>query len=168
VLVDNCTIEMRDVTYSDGGLVLAHWLEAATIRNTHVQIATDDIPAIRIRDPDVDVPDGASIRVENVTVDGPAGGGVTVEVDEREDCRFDNLWLYQSGDDRDGFLFDDSSVTVENTYINVTGEPIVSEEGASVERVNLRIPDGTDGTPTPPDVTTGTPGVTGTQGSPSE
>lgn len=157
VLVENCTIEMRDVTYSDGALVLAHWLDSATIRNTHVQIATDDIPAIRIRDPNGGVPEGSSILLENITVDGPASGGVTVEVDERSDCRLDNLWLYQSGDDRDGFFFDASDVTLENTYINVTGQPIQSVEGSNVQRGNLTIPEGGTETPTRPDVTSGTP-----------
>ena len=156
VLVENTTVEMRDVTYSDGGIVLSHWLEAATIRNTHVQIETDNIPALRIRDPNGEQSTDDGIRVENVTVDGPASGETTVEVDERPDCRFSNLWLYQSGEDRDGFFFDDSSVTLENTYINVTGQAIRSVEGSNVQRRNLQIPSG-GGPPTRPDVTTGTP-----------
>lgn len=155
ILVENTTVEMRDATYSDGGIVLAHWLQSADIRNTHVQIATDDIPALRIRDPNGDGENGR-IRVENVTIDGPAGVGPTVEVDERDDCRFSNLWVYQSGDNRDGFFFDDSAATVENTYINVTGQAIRSVEGSSVQQNNLQIPQG-DGDPTPPDVTSGTP-----------
>jgi hypothetical protein len=165
ILVENCTVEFRDVTYSDGAVMLAHWLESATIRNTHVQIETDNIPAIRVRDPEDGVSDDGSILVENVTIDGPAAEGATVEVDERPDCRFDNLWLYQSGANRDGFLFDDSAATVENTYINVTGQAIRSVEGSEVAQRNLNIPDGASESPSPPDVTSGTPTGSGGAGS---
>jgi len=158
VLVENTTVEMRDATYSDGGIVMAHWLEAATIRNTHVQINTDDFPAVRIRDPNGEMGEDRTIRLENVTIDGPAGGGTTVEVDERPDCQFSNIWVFQSGENRDGFFFDDSTATMENTYINVTGQAVRSVEGSSVERVNLRIPQGSGNqSPSPPEVRTGTP-----------
>jgi len=158
ILVENTTIEMRDVNYSDGAIVFAHWLQSATIQNTHIQIETNDIPAVRIRDPNGEGEGGDPIEFENVTIDGPAGGGPTIEVDERDGCAFNNLWVFQSGENRDGFLFDGTTATLENTYISVTGEAVRSVEGSNVQQSNLDIQQGGGGSdPSPPDVTDGTP-----------
>ncbi|NIR34699.1 MAG: hypothetical protein GWN73_01325, partial [Actinobacteria bacterium] len=40
VLVEHCLVEMLDVVGSDGAVVLAPWLEEATVRDTNIVIDT--------------------------------------------------------------------------------------------------------------------------------
>lgn len=139
VLVDDCTIDMFSVNNSDGALVLAHRLEAATIRNVRIRVNPDGIPAIRIRGPHPGVPRDGPIRISDVSITGEAAKGVAVEVNDRDNCQFDYAYVRQTGSNRDGFLFDEcQDVLVKNTVIDVTRTPIVSREGTTIEKVDVR------------------------------
>jgi len=138
VLVENCTIEFRDVTESDGAITGGHWLESATVRSTGIRIDTDGVNAIQVKDPYDDVPADGPIAFEDVEVTGEAGERATIEVNEREGCTFDRVTVRQQGDARDGFLFDKGRAAVRDCVIQVSGNPIVLQEGATVDRVNVQ------------------------------
>lgn len=138
VLVEDCTVEFLEVTGSDGAITAGHWLESATVRSTEIRIDTDGINAIQVKDPYGDVPADGPITFEDVDVTGEAGERATVEVNEREGCTFDRVTVRQQGDARDGFLFDQGRATVRDCVIQVSGNPIVLQEGATVDRVNVR------------------------------
>jgi hypothetical protein len=137
VLVEDCLVEMFDVSTSDGGITLAHELESATVRNTVVKIDTDDIPAVQVKDPPQGEQFDTPIRFEGLTVLGTAGIAAAVQVYQRRNCRFDGIHLQQTGDDRDGFLFQGvTDATLRDAYIDVSGRPVVSNRSA-VEKVNV-------------------------------
>jgi hypothetical protein len=141
VLVEDCTVEMLEVSESDGALTVGHWLESATVRNTTIRIDTDGVNAIQVKDPEDDTPADGPIRFEGINIDGSAGERATVEVSERTNCRFDRATIRQTGGRRDGLLFNQSRGAVRNSLIDVSGEPIVLSNGAAIDRVNVRVPD---------------------------
>jgi len=137
-LVENCTVEFRDVSGSDGAITCGHWLESATVRSTRVHIDTDGVSAINLKDPEDDTAADGPIVFEDIEITGEAGQEATVEVSEREGCTFDRVRLRQEGDARDGFFFDEGRGTVRDCVVQVSGEPFVLQDGAIVDRVNVQ------------------------------
>lgn len=137
-LVEDCTVEFRDVTGSDGAITCGHWLESATVRSTRVSIDTDGVNAINLKDPEGDVSADGPIAFEDVEITGEAGREATIEVSEREGCTFDRVTVRQEGAARDGFLFEQGRGTVRDCVVQVSGEPFVLQGGAVVDRVNVR------------------------------
>lgn len=133
-LVEDCTVEMLAATYSDGAITMEPLLQSATVRDTVVRADVDEVPAIRIKSPTRSIDrlgesDGdPRIRVENVRITGSAGTRSTVEVVDRDDCRFDGLCVRQTGPDRDGFhLVRSHHNVLSHALIDVTGRPFVLE-----------------------------------------
>lgn len=154
ILVENCLVEMNDVVGSDGGIVLAPWLESATIRDTTVVINTDGIHAINIKEPELEPSALGLVRLDNIRIRGGATGRAAINVVDRPEFLFESLDIRQFGENRDGIEIDDSNGVIRDSYIEVTGVPIRAE-GSDVSVKNVTTPDGpltgtpTDGTATP-------------------
>lgn len=149
-LVEDCLVEMLDVTYADGAIVMEAWLSSATIRNTEVRIDTDGIPAIRAKTPARSeiLPSGStpSLVCENVRITGRASDHSTITVDSRDRCLFDQLDIRQSGDRRNGIHLEQSTDNrLSNSRISVTGRPLILEQ-ATIDTANSVT---AIGTPTP-------------------
>jgi len=141
VVVENSRIVFDAVTSSDGAITFAEWLDAATIRNTHVTVNVDGVPAIRAK-PD----DGGSqntrkhpLQIRNVRIDGSASSGAAVHIAEREGTLLSNLCICQPGSNRDGIAVADASdTTVRGSNITVSGQPLAAD-GGSVNRHGLSV-----------------------------
>jgi hypothetical protein len=150
ILVEDTLIEMVNVSGSEGGLVLAPWLEEATIRNTIIRVEFDGISAIRMKGPaDASGFPGGGVRFEDISIVGAAAGGAAVNVTRRDGVQFEGVLVEQSGANRDGFVFDQTNgATVSDATIRVTGEPIV-RRNSTVRTVNVRYPGPRDQPPLP-------------------
>lgn len=140
VLVENCTVEMHDVTYSEGAVVVESQMKSPTIRDVSIELSVDDVMAINAKSPtdagagtgtDTGTGTGTkpAIECENVSVTGTAGKGSTIRVVDRDDCSFHALDVEQTGADRDGlYLIRSNDAVLSDATIDVTGEPIVLEQ----------------------------------------
>ena len=128
-VVENCRVDMLEVTHSDGAIELSSQLARAIVRNTRVRIDTDDVPAFNAKRPDSTFDDlgiKPNVDMENVTIEGSAGGGEAMAITGRNECVFDGLDIRQTGPNRGGISFNRSTDNVgRNTQIDVTGEAIV-------------------------------------------
>lgn len=130
--VENCVVELREVTSSDGGITVAPWLQSATVENTRITVDADDVPAIKLKSP-VNPGDGdPRMEFRGVRVDGSAAGTSAVQVVDRDACVFEDVCIRQSGRDRDGFhLLRSRDSVVRNAAIGVTGDPFVLEDSTT-------------------------------------
>lgn len=152
-LVENCLVEMRQVTGSDGGIALGKALESATVRNTEIRVDADRINAILVKHPE-NAPADGPIRFENVEITGSAAEMAAVEVNRRENCTFDGVTVVQDGRNRNGLVFEDASKgAVRNCRFEVTGVPIVALDGSTVS-VSNSIPADLNGDTSAPASTT--------------
>lgn len=127
-VVEDCRVDMLEVTHSDGAIELSSQLPRAIVRDTHVRVNADDVPAFNAKRPASvfdDLGIEPSVDIENVTVEGTAGRGEAIAISGRHECVLDGIDVRQTGSDRGGISFTDSSNNVvRNTRIDVTGEPI--------------------------------------------
>lgn len=139
VLVENCDVQMKKVSASDGAITMSNWLDGATIRDTDITVDADGVPAILAKSPNDQV-DGHSdyqIRVENVTISGTAQDVSAIRLLERKNCLVDNVCILQTGRTRDGIrCMGVSDSTLSNSSITVTGRPVVLQN-ATVKREGL-------------------------------
>lgn len=134
-LVENCTVEMIDVPGSDGGIVFGKSLASATVKNTEITIDADRINAIQAKHAE-DAPADEPITVQDVAIAGAAAEQATIEVHERENCTFEGITISQGGQERDGFVFDNSDAVVNNCQVDVTGRPIALVGDSNVSVTN--------------------------------
>jgi hypothetical protein len=134
--VENCVVELHEVTNSDGAITVSPWLESATVKNTRVTVNADGIPAIRLKTP-VEPGGGPRMSFRGVHVDGSAAGGEAVQVIDRDACVFEDVCIRQNGRNRDGVrLIRSRDSVVRDAAIGVTGEPLVLED-STAETVNV-------------------------------
>jgi len=141
IVVENSRVVIDAVTSSDGAITLAEWLDSATIRNTHITVNADDIPAIWAKAPGDDRGGGRRhpLQIRDVRIDGSASDGAAVRITERSGTLLANLCICQHGDDRDGIAVSDGSGTaVRRSDIAVSGDPLATE-GASISRRDLSL-----------------------------
>lgn len=128
VLVEGCRIELIEVSYSDGAIVQTSNLAELEIRDTYIRVDATDVNAIRAKPPDPALEVGdrtTAVRCDDVTVSGVATGGAAISIVERDGCRFDGLFVHQTGQDRDGIEFRRSrNNVVDNSVLDVRGDPI--------------------------------------------
>ena len=139
LLVEDCLVELVEVTSSDGGIVFSSELGSATVQNCQVRVDADGINAIRIKSPRDDTSEDAHhgpFRCENVFVTGNAAGGAAVAAANRQGCQFSNLCVHQPGDRRDGIVAENVDGEVHDSYVSVTGTPL-SFTGSSISRQNV-------------------------------
>ncbi|GAB7011615.1 hypothetical protein [Halorubrum trueperi] len=128
-VVENCRVDMLEVSHSDGAIELSGQLARAVVRDTHVRVNADDVPAFNAKEPDSVFEELGilpSVELENVTVEGSAGEGDVIGITGRSECAFSGLDIHQTGPNRDGVTFSDSRDNViRNARIDVTGDAIV-------------------------------------------
>lgn len=136
--VTNCTVELLDVTYSDGAIVVEPWMEGAVIEDTTVRIDTDDIPALQAKSTAEGVDSGV-LTCRGTEIKGAAAGSQTVTVTDRDGSVFENLTVRQTGKRRNG-LYLERSVDNElsDSRIDVTGDPVVLRQ-ADLERADTEV-----------------------------
>ena len=144
VLVEDCTVEMLDATYSDGAIAVASEADGATIRNTYVRTNADNTTSIRAKplasraDPD------ATLVIENVRFSGNAKNGAAVSVTNRGGVRVRGVCVRERGANRNGIELDDAQdVRIEDSYIDVPGTPIRAENSQYVTS-NVQTPESGD------------------------
>jgi hypothetical protein len=136
--VENCVVELREVTYSDGAITIAPWLESAVVRDTRIVVDADRVRGIWVKTPVRPGHDGPQVECRNVHVDGTASGNAAVQVVDRDACVFENLCIRQTGADRDGvYLLRSRDSVVRDAAIAVTGDPLVLED-STAETFNVR------------------------------
>ncbi len=134
-VVSNCTVEMVDVSSSDGAIELSSDLTAAEIYDTQIRTDVDGVPALRAKAPadsfaETDSANG--FHCENVQITGSAATDSAVYIVDRNSCVFDNLCVHQTGTNRDGIeLLRSDNNSVQNSYFNISGEPVVLRESTS-------------------------------------
>lgn len=135
VTVENCHVDLRRVTGSDGAIVFASELGAATVRNCRLRVDADGVNAIRIKSSESGNPTfEGPFRCENVNITGTAAGGAAVNAANRDGCYFSNICVHQTGDDRDGFVFDNVDGELLDSYVSVTGQPLTFTQSAITRR----------------------------------
>lgn len=127
-LVEDCRVELLDVTHSDGAIVLSSKLARLTVRNSRIRVNADGINAIRAKVPDPTVAEGSTpprLDCDNVTVTGSAANDSAIRIDERHGCVLDGLYVHQPGEDRDGIEFRRSTDNVvTNSVLDVAGQAV--------------------------------------------
>ena len=150
LLVEDCLVEMLEVTSSDGGIVFSSELGSATVQNCQVRVDADGINAIRIKSPGDGTESEAHrgpFRCKNVLVTGNAADGAAVAAANRQGCEFSNLCVHQPGDRRDGIVAQNVDGEVLDSYVSVTGTPL-SFTRSSISQQNVvvdRSPENGDG-----------------------
>ncbi|MDS0258498.1 hypothetical protein NDI56_03620 [Haloarcula sp. S1CR25-12] len=141
IVVENSRLVFDSVTSSDGAITCAEWLDAATVRNTHITVHADDVAGIRAKPPNGSGQQTRThpIQIRNVRIDGSANSGAAVRISERAGTLLSNLCICQHGADRDGIVVSDASgTTVRGSNISVSGQPLATE-GRSITRKNLSL-----------------------------
>lgn len=143
-VVENCRVDMLDVTHSDGAIELSGQLARGVVRNCHVQVDADDVPAFRAKSPDPifeELGIGPSVTIEGFTVEGSASDGETIRIVGRNDCTLSGIDVHQTGSNRVGIGFHDSvRNVVRDARIDVSGLAILLD-GSDVETSNVDIID---------------------------
>jgi hypothetical protein len=141
VIVENSRLVFDTVTSSDGAITCAEWLDAATIRNTHITVNADDVPAIWAKPPNGTRSNVRKhpIQIRSVRIDGSASSGAAVRISERSGTLLSDLCICQHGDARDGIAVSGTDeTTVQGSSIAVSGQPLATE-GLSIRRDNLSL-----------------------------
>ena len=143
-VVRNCDVIHTADAPSSGAIVSAGRTGDFTVENCRIHVGDPGTTnAINAKSPDGFDADGneietESVTVKNVKVTGDAPGDAAVRLSHRDGNTVENVCVEQTGDDRDGLLFEDSSGTVENAVLDVTDEPIVVTGDGEVETSNVR------------------------------
>ena len=141
VVIENSRLVMDTVTSSDGAITFAEWLEAATVRNTHVTVNADDVAAIRAKPSNGSGQAGREhpIQIRETRIDGAASSGAAVRISDRSNTLLSDVCICQHGQNRDGIALSDASgTTVRGSTITVSGTPLATD-GVSVSRNNLSL-----------------------------
>jgi hypothetical protein len=154
LLVEDCLVELLEVTSSDGAVVFSSELGSATVQNCQVRVDADGVNAIRIKSPGDGTEPAAHrgpFRCENVVVTGSASEGAAVQAANRQGCEFVDLCVHQPGENRDGVVTEDVSGALRNAYISVTGTPLsfarsaISRDNVTTNRDPSAVENGVDG-----------------------
>ena len=138
VLVEDCLVELLDVTSSDGAVTFSSELGSATVRNCQIKVNADNINAVRIKSPRGTGSQQGPFRCENVVITGSARDGEAIRAANRTGCMFENVCVHQPGKNRDGLVTDNVVGQLQDSYISVTGDPISSENSA-ITQTNVRL-----------------------------
>ncbi len=146
-VVENCRVEMHEVSHSDGAIELSGQLARAVVRDTEILTDADDVPAFNAKRPDSvfqELGIQPNVEMENVTIEGSAADGEAISIVGRNECLLEDIDIQQTGRDRGGISFRSSTDNVvRNAKINVTGEAI-SLDDSETETLNVDVGDGGD------------------------
>jgi len=138
VVVENCDVQILD-TVTDhscrGAIVMNAASQSATIRDSHIRVDVDDVPAIyrvrpgwNFRDDQSTPPKPHWVIVKNVTITGSAAGGHAVRVENGDNSIVRDSCFQQSGSGRNGVFFKNTAgALVEKSNIKVAGEAVASD-----------------------------------------
>jgi hypothetical protein len=138
LVVEDCLVELLDVTTSDGAVTFSSELGSATVRNCQIKVDADNINAVRIKEPRGKGTERGPFRCENVVISGSAAGAEAIQAANRNGCMFSNVCIHQPGDNRDGLVVENVVGELQDSYISVTGNPIHSRNSA-ITRMNVRL-----------------------------
>jgi len=138
LLVEDCLVEMLDVTTSDGAVTFSSELGSATVRNCQIKVDADKVNAVRIKEPMGEGAERGPFRCENVVITGSAAGGEAIQAANRNGCKFDSVCVHQTGENRDGLVADNVVGELQNAYISVTGDPISAKDSV-ITRTNVNM-----------------------------
>jgi hypothetical protein len=158
-VIEGCDITFGpDAAESFGGIVFHRANGGALVRDTSITIHRDSVPAVRAFH--VEQTTDSALVFENCSMTGDAATGVTARIEGRDGTVFRNCTIEQTGRNRQGLYFLDSTdcrivnsridvgtapVTVENGTVTIENTTIVTADGErQVESVVLE--DGTIGT----------------------
>jgi len=144
VLVENCLVELVDVTTSDGAIALSSELASATVRNCELRVDADDVNALRVKSSNSPTAREGPFVFENITVSGTAAGGAGVNVADRRNCTFRDVCIRGAGASRNGISADNVHGVVENAHISVTGRALAFEN-STIQRRNVTVGRSNDG-----------------------
>lgn len=137
VLVKNSVVELMEVSTSDGAIEFSSELASGTVRNCRLHVDADGVNAIRVKSNQDETTPGP-FHCENVRITGDADEGAGIQAADRSECFFHNMYLQQTGEDRDGIVADNVTGELSDVYIDVTGDPLrfVNSE---ITRTNVSI-----------------------------
>lgn len=141
LLVEDCLVELLEVTYSDGAVTFSSELGSATVQNCQIRVDADNVNAIRIKSPGEGTSRDAHhgpFRCENLVVTGNAANGAAIAAANRQGCEFSNVCVHQTGDRRDGIVAENVEGAVRDTYISVTGTPLTFR-GSNILQQNVTL-----------------------------
>lgn len=122
VLVEDCLVEMLEVTSSDGAVTFASELDAAVLRDSRIRVDADGVNALRIKSE----PDGdrrGPFRCENLRITGAAATGASILAADARGCRIEDVAISHTGASRDGIATDNVTGSLRDVSVDVTGEP---------------------------------------------
>jgi hypothetical protein len=126
-VVENCVVEFAEVTGSDGAITVHSNLSAATIRNCHVRVDTDRVPAVLVKSPEAGVDADGPVELRNVSVEGAADEEAAIDVADRSNCTIEGACIRQTGENRDGIKTENVGGRVSDALIAVRGRPLAFE-----------------------------------------
>lgn len=140
-VVRNCDITVKENPTSGAGISVWSNGKTLTMKNTRIRVDNDS-PAIRREgrrnqgdNPPTDGP--RWLRMDNCVVTGSASSGAAVLATAANESEITNCYVKQTGSNRDGVQFVDSSNTlVRNTIINVAGQA-VNFNSSSGKTINI-------------------------------
>lgn len=129
-VIENCDVTLGpEAGYGFGGLVVHPEAGHATVRNTTIAVDRDDLHAINALADDQRSQRGPVFS--DVTVTGDADGGWAVALAGRDDVRFENCTVRQTGRDRNGVsLTNCGNCAIEGGSIAVSGDPVRSRRSS--------------------------------------
>lgn len=146
-VVENCRVDMLDVTHSDGAIELSGQLARGVVRDCHVRVDADDVPAFRAKSPDPifeELGIGPTVTLDGFTVEGSASDGEAIRIVGRHDCTLSGIDIHQTGLNRAGIVFQNSvGNVIRGARIDVSGLAI-SLDDSDAETTNVDIVDTID------------------------
>lgn len=142
-VIDGCDITFGpDAANSFGGIVFHQANGGALVKDTSITVDRDSIPAVRAF-PVERTTDSAPV-FENCTITGDAATGVTARIEGRDGTVFKNCTIEQTGRDRQGLYFLDSTdCRIVDSHIDVGTAPVSVENGTvTVENSTIATADG--------------------------
>ncbi|WP_277555047.1 hypothetical protein [Halobaculum limi] len=138
VLVEDCLVEMLEVTSSDGAITFASELGGGTVRNCLLRVDADGVNAIRMKQAADEATQEGPFVCDSIDITGNASGGAAIEAADRSGVAFREICIHQPGPDRDGV--DASSISGEfvDSRISVTGDPFVLTD-AELDRRDVTV-----------------------------
>jgi hypothetical protein len=140
-VVEDCFVELLDLPSSDGAITIASELESATVRNCRLRVDADGVNALRVKTPNAGA--GQAVRrgpftFENLRITGNAAGGAAIQASGRRNCTFRDLYIHQSGADRDGIVTTDVEGKLVDACVYVTNRALAFSN-STIERRNVRV-----------------------------
>ncbi|WP_336023507.1 hypothetical protein [Halobellus salinisoli] len=141
-LVENCRVEMIDVSSSDGGITLSSELPSMTVRDTEIRIDADDVHGVWAKTPADSLRDATEklwVDCEGVTVTGEADNEFAIKIDGRGGCTLSGIDVSHAATNRNGVGFQRSHDNVlRDATVDVGGAAIVLQE-ATLETIDTNV-----------------------------